>query len=567
MENGSAIKKDSFFTLVKGLPANFWYANLMEIFERLAFFGVRAIAPLYLVKEASENGLGLSYIDKSQIYTIWALIQCLVPMVSGGYTERYGYRKSLVVAFVINIIGYLLMAQSKPLADHFGAQGWETSGYWIFLLASCLVAFGTAIFKPPCHGTIAKTTDETNSSMGWGLFYWVVNIGGALAPMAAAQLRGEIDWHYVFYGAAIVTAFNFLPCFILYHEPEKTPPKEGESEHGPIGIFVNSIATIFTDLRLVVFLLIFSCFWLMFMQLWDLLPNFIDEWVDTSDVSPFFGTVGGWFGLDWVLENGQTKPEILINIDSWSIIALVLVISWLIRKINKVAAMIIGMIISLVGFVAAGMTQAGIICSIMIFVFAIGEMTCSPTFSAYIALIAPKDKKALYMGYSNIPFAIGWAAGNTVGGYLYESMANKYKLAREFLTDQFGVSANFTSNSDMLPNTQVMETVAYLNDHQGAATTVESGIKTAWEKVDWAAVPAEETVGKVQEIYSGVLGQIDATQVQQATQVLWDLHHPYMVWVYLGAFGLVGTIGMIIFYLATRKALGANNIEEEAAAA
>jgi len=562
MENGAVEKKDSFFTLVRNLPANFWYANLMEIFERLAFFGVRAIAPLYLVREAGENGLGLSYTDKAQIYTVWALIQCLVPMVSGGYTERYGYRKSLAVAFVINIIGYLCMAQSRPIADNLIGQGWAGAGYWVFMLAACLVAFGTAIFKPPCHGTIAKTTDEKTSSMGWGLFYWVVNIGGALAPMLAAQIRGEINWHYVFYGAAIVTALNFLPCFLLYKEPEKTPPKEGESEKGPVGVFIHSIATIFGDLRLVAFLLIFSCFWLMFMQLWDLLPNFIDEWVDTSDVAPFFG----WFSQGWVLENGQTKPEILINIDAWAIILLVLVISWIIRKINKVAAMVIGMVISLVGFVAAGMTQVGVICSIMIFVFAIGEMTCSPTFSAYVALIAPKDKKALYMGYSNIPFAIGWAAGNTIGGYIYEAIANKFKLAREYLVNNLGMSTEFANNTEMLPNTQVMETMAYIGGQQGDAGTVEAGVKAAWDKVNWDTVPADQVADKVAEVYTQVLGQVDIEAAQQATQVLWDLHHPYMVWVYLGVFGLIGTVGMIIFYFATRKALSNNNEEQPAAA-
>ena len=437
-------KKASTLSLVASLPANFWYANLMEILERLAFFGVRAIAPLYLVAKSGDNGLGLTYTQKGTIYAWWALIQCLVPMVSGGYTERYGYRKSLVVAFLVNIAGYLCMANSKPIADALAGQGYGEMGYWVFLFAACCIAFGTAIFKPPCHGTIAKTTDEKTSSMGWGLFYWVVNIGGALAPMAAAQLRGDINWHYVFYGAAIVTALNFLPLFILYREPKREAPKEGEEHQNAFEVFMNSILTILKDPRLVVFLLIFSCFWLMFMQLWDLLPNFIDEWVDTSDVAPLFA----WFSEGWVLPNGQAKPEMLINIDAIAIIALVLIISWLIRKINKVAAMIIGMVISLFGFVGAGYTTLGWMCCLMIFVFAIGEMTCSPTFSAYIGLIAPKDKKALYMGYSNIPFAIGWALGNLVGGYFYDHYGAKAELAMKHLASDTALVAQAARGVD-----------------------------------------------------------------------------------------------------------------------
>ena len=55
-----------------------------------------------------------------------------------------------------------------------------------------------------------------------------------------------------------------------------------------VDVFVTSISTVVKDARLMVFLAIFSCFWLMFMQLWDLLPNFIEQWVDTSDVAPVF---------------------------------------------------------------------------------------------------------------------------------------------------------------------------------------------------------------------------------------------------------------------------------------
>ncbi|MBN1825512.1 MAG: MFS transporter [Candidatus Eisenbacteria bacterium] len=501
---GTTVKKQSFLQQIRGLPPNFWFANLMEIFERLAFFGVRAVAPLYLVASAERNGLGLSFQEKGDIYMIWALIQCLIPMVSGGYTERYGYRKSLVVAFLFNMAGYLGMARSLSITESLAANGWEGAGFWVFLFSASLVAFGTAVFKPAVHGTIAKSTTEETSSMGWGMFYWVVNIGGALAPMCAAPLRGEINWHLVFYGAMFVTAFNFVPAFLLYKEPEKTPPKEGEVEKGPVGVFVTSIATVFKDVRLVVFLAIFSCFWLMFMQLWDLLPNFIEEWVDTSGVAGYFG----FFSGSWLLESGQVKPEMIININPWSIILLVIPISWLVGRINKVAAMVIGMLISLVGFTACGATMIGWFVCLMLLLFSIGEMTCSPTFSAYVGLIAPPDKKALYMGYSNIPFAIGWALGNGIGGRWYEKWSSKFDLAREYMTGHFGVSREA---AEALPNSEVMQALAAkMNGGAGAP-------------------------------------------IPEATRLLWDVYHPWKVWFYLGAFGLAGTIGMILFYVATRK--------------
>ena len=500
-------KRMSFVAQVGTLAPNFWFANSMEMLERLAFFGVRAIAPLYLVATAANNGLGLDYKQKGIIYTVWALLQCLIPMVSGGYTDRYGYKKSLAVAFTINIVGYLGMAQSKPMADYLTAQGWHDAGFWVFLLAACCIGLGTAIFKPPIAATVARSTNEETSSLGWGIFYWVVNIGGGLAPMGAAMLRHENDWDRVFYAAAIVTACNFLPMLFLYREPEKIPNTGKAHENkGPVGVFISSVATVFSDLRLVVFLAIFSCFYLMFMQLWDLLPNFIDEWVDSSKAAHYFS----WFSNGWVLQNGQTKPEMIINIDSIAIILLVIPISWLIGRISKVAAMIVGMIIALVGFVGAGATNWGSLCCLMVFVFAIGEMTCAPTFNAYVALIAPPDRKALYMGYSNLPFAFGWAAGGVLGGFIYDATASKFKLAREYLVSHFGMS-NALLDPQFAKNDEVFDFLGWM------------------------------------------LGPGTGLSERQTTQVLWDTYHPYMVWYYLGAIGLLGTLGMIVFYFMTKR--------------
>ncbi len=322
-------------------------------------------------------------------------------------------------------------------------------------------------------------------------------------------------------------------------------------------MFVNSIATVFKDARLVVFLGIFSCFWLMFMQLWDLLPNFIDEWVDTSDVAPWFAAVSE----SWVQADGQTKPEMIINLNPMAIVILVVFVSAAIGRINKVAAMVVGMLISLVGFVGAGATSIGFFCCALILVFTVGEMTCSPTFNAYVGLIAPPGKKALYMGYANIPFAIGWALGNKIGGNLYESTASKYNLARDYLVQSLGMDPAFVHHADklpsgqglrMLPNEQVMNVMVQAG-RSGEGVAIQERLRAYWELVDWSALGKDEVPGMVDLLYAQVVTPADAVQAKQATQILWDMHQPQMVWYYLGIIGLVGTIGMIAFYFFTKK--------------
>jgi len=275
-----------------------------------------------------------------------------------------------------------------------------------------------------------------------------------------------------------------------------------------------------------------------------LLPNFIDEWINTADVARYFGAVN----KDWVAASGQTKPEMIINIDSLAIIVLVIPISWLISRLHKVAAMIIGMVIALVGFLGSGLTFAGWVCCVMIFVFAIGEMICSPTFSAYIGLIAPRDKKALYMGYSNIPFAIGWALGNLLSGYMYEHMASKANLARDYLAHHAAVSAAQVSDAKAFPNDAVVGSLAYVlqtRDVQRLVSTIEAVAAQKPAAGDPAALDA----------YKPILSKVEPAGIEQTTRLLWDTYHPQYIWYYLGAIGLAGTLGMTMFYYATRRTL------------
>ncbi len=474
---------------VRAMGWNFWIANIIEAGERLAFFGVRAVLPLYIAG-TSAGALGLSMSEKGLIYMVWALLQCLVPMVSGGYTDAYGYRKSMFVAFAINIGGYALMANA---AD-----------FWSMMAAGCLVGLGTAIFKPPVQGAVAKSLDETNSGLGFGIFYWVVNIGGFLAPMAAAWARGDETtptWSLVFYGAAIVTAFNYLPAIFLFREPEIDPVARDKS---PMEVFIGTLTVLWKDQKMLRFLLVISGFWFMFMQLWDLLPNFIDEWIDTRDVGGVLVSLFGDGAGSFIEADGAAKPEILINIDSFAIILLVLPLSWFFGRYRMMTALVLGMGIGLLGFVGAGMSQVGFFCAAMIFVFAIGEIICSPKFSEYIGMTAPPDKKALYMGYSNIPFAIGWAGGNLVSGVLYDAFASRTTFARQMLVEKFDLTVDAAA----------------------------------------ALAPAKVLPTLVEKLGDGATSY-------SATKLLWEQHDPWIVWVMLGAIGLASLLGMLVLARGT----------------
>jgi MFS family permease len=483
-------KKVPVIAQVRQMGAMFWIANGSEALERLSFFGVKAVLPLYMF--GSDSVLGLSMTEKGLVFGVWYLIQCFLPMISGGYAETYGYRKSLVVAFSINTLGYCVMANVAALggSSHGGRLGY-------MLAAACLLGTGTAIFKPPVQGMVAKTLNEGNSSLGFGIFYWIVNIGGALGPTIASVIRGTETaptWANVFYGAAIVSVLNIIYCLVLFTEPERDKAK---SDQSPIAVFTTTMKQLWQDKAMLRFLLVISGFWLMFMQIWDLLPNFINEWVDARDAGTAFSHLLGNHATSFLTEDGALKPEMLINIDSYTIIIFAIPLTWFLGRYSMLFSLLLGMAIAIVGFVGIGLSHTGATISLFIFIFAVGEIICSPKFSEYVGMSAPPDKKAQYMGYSNMPYAFGWFTGNILSGPLYDAFSSKTHLASRYLTEQLGMPANV---------------VAAIKD---------------------------------KEIMSTLATKLGVDQYA-ATQVLWKTYHPWIIWIMLGAVGLASLFGMML---------------------
>jgi proton-dependent oligopeptide transporter, POT family len=468
----------------------FWIANGSEACERLAFFGVRAVLPLYMF--GNESALHLSMTEKGIIFGVWALIQCLLPTVSGGYAETYGYRKSLVVAFSINTLGYVLMANITSLA---GDSHWGC--FNLMMAAACMIGTGTAIFKPPVQGMVAKTLNEENSSLGFGIFYWIVNVGGALAPFTAAAIRGtsvKPTWGNVFYGAATVTVINLFYCLVFFSEPERGEAKGGQS---PVKVFGETMKQLWRDQAMFRLLLVISGFWLMFMQIWDLLPNFINEWVDARDLGRALYHLIGSSAKSLMTADGALKPEMLVNIDSVTILILVIPLTWFLGRYSMLFSLLLGMAIAIVGFVGAGLGHTGWLVALFIFIFAVGELICSPKFSEYVGMSAPPDKKAQYMGYSNMPYAFGWFTGNVISGPLYDRFSSKTYLAGRYLVEQLGMSP---AALKALDKEKVVSTLA---DKLG---------------VDKYAV----------------------------TDILWRTYHPWVIWAMLGSVGLISLFGIAI---------------------
>ncbi len=196
--------KPGFLEQIKSFPATFWVANTMEIFERMAWYGFFTVASLYLTGPVETGALGFSTEDKGLIMAIVPFFLYMFPVLTGALADRYGYKKMFIIAYIMMIGAYYSLGQ--------------VSGFWSFLGAFMFVAVSAAIFKPVVVGTVARVTDESNSSTGFGVFYMMVNVGGFVGPLIAGVIRGW-DWSYVFVACSLWAALNLIIVLLFYKEP------------------------------------------------------------------------------------------------------------------------------------------------------------------------------------------------------------------------------------------------------------------------------------------------------------------------------------------------------------
>jgi len=484
----------------------FWIANTMEMLERLAYYGLRTVLPIYMVLSIANGGPEFDHIQKGWIYAWWATMQSILPVFTGGYADRYGYKLTVAVAIVIKIIGYLIMAYAIDIAAivsggaSVGVPG-DATVFWVFMVGALGLAMGTAIFKPGLQGILALQLNEDNNSTGWSVFYQLVNLGGFLGPYLAGVMR-LMDWKYVFISCAIIVSLNYIFLFI-FPEPDKGVVKD----EGFFKVFWESAVSI-CEPRLMSFLVVFSGFWLMFNQLFDLLPNFIDDWVDSSMVlnavvAPIMGLFGGAPPAEW---GGMMPQEQLINLNAGMIMLLAFAVGFVTGKFRSMNSMIFGILISAGAIFLLSTSMHGWIVVLAIAIFSIGEMIASPTKLRYFSSIAPPGKKGLYLGYINATVGIGWALGSTIAGNLYQERGDKVVLARRHLQEAYNLSAE-----------AVM------------------------------AIPKDEVVP--------LLMEKAATDASGVRELLWATYNPGSVWVFFAGVGVLSMFGLLIYDQITKRNL------------
>lgn len=387
---------------IKSFPKNFWVVILMEFFERGSYYGVMSVLSVYLVLSIDKGGLGFSKESVGVIKSVITPLLYFLPILSGAIADRFGYRKMLMFAFTVMSVGYLLTGLA--------------TAYGLVFMSLLLMVIGAGSFKPIISGTIARTTTEANSTLGFGIFYWSINLGAFVFPLILVPFLKEISWSYIFFMAAIGTGWLFFLNLFVYKEPDRPKSTKTIAE-----VFLGMFKVL-GDWHFILMIVIYSGFWILYFQMFDTVLWYLKDHMDMTPVDKAVNTVLGLFMSN---PNWKFDAEHVTVINAGTIILLQLIVSNIVKNTKALPTMIVGIAMGTVGMAILGISTSAWVFMAGIIIFSIGEMTAHPKFISYVGLIAPEDKKALYLGYSFLYGVIGSGIGGVLGAFSYVHFVDK----------------------------------------------------------------------------------------------------------------------------------------------
>ncbi len=367
-------------------PRVFWVANFIEVLERFAYYGIYIPFGIYM------TSLGFSELQLGIIQSLFLFISYFIPIFSGTFADKFGFKKVLIVSYLAYLPSILLLIVTKTFSG--------------ILLTMLCIGLAAGIFKPLIAGTVRVVTDKTNKTLGFGIFYQMVNVGASLGPIVVGLLRDK-DWNYAFYAAAAGAALMLLITIFFYKEPER------EIEGVTLRKKFRDIGTALSDLKFLVFLIILGVFfWLPFWAFFNLIALYVDRNLDTARLYLALKSVSweGFANFFSTYEDGvwRLKGEMLGH-TGYIIMIFQFMVSRISEKFRAIPTFLVGLLLATIGLVIIGLANisAPTLVFLGIFFFAIGEMVSSPRIQEYITWLAPKEKAGLYMGSNFLAIMIG----------------------------------------------------------------------------------------------------------------------------------------------------------------
>ncbi len=369
-----------------GFERPFWVANFSEIFERIAYYATTAVLAIYLSEQ-----LHFSAQLTGWLVGTFGMIVYFLPILGGTLADRFGFRKSLLFAYLIMSIGYFLLGSlSAPWME---STRHALGDKWLVMAILLIPAMGPGVVKPCVAGTTARASSENVRSIGYSIYYTLVNVGGALGPILAFVVRKQLGLgiENVFRLASISVFLMFWTTLFFYQEPSRS----GEQSVGSVWTAMKNLFVVLGNVRFLSFLLIFSGFFVVFWQQYISMPLFIRGYVDAN-----------------------ADVDLLLSVDAIVVICFQILMAYVTRKMSSFGAMSLGILITGLAWVIPAIHPSVPLFVVALVFVALGEVIQVSRYYEYVSRLAPPGQQGLYMGFAFLPIAIGYFIAGPLGGFL-----------------------------------------------------------------------------------------------------------------------------------------------------
>jgi dipeptide/tripeptide permease len=375
---------ERFQEIRTGFERPFWVANISELFERLSYYAAFASLPRYL-----HESLNFGVERASSLAGLFGGLVWFLAAFGGALADRMGFRRALSLAYLILSASYFLLGSIgapwlAPVRERMPL---------VVLVAIVLMlpALGIALVKPSVVGTTARASKENVRSIGYSIYYTLVNVGGAAGPFLAGWVHQHLSVEKVFDMAALSVFAMFFAVLLLFKEPCRAD----EVQTASLGQVARNFVTVVSNWRFMLFLLIFSGYYIAFWQEFIILPIYIHDYV-----------------------NPNSNTEMLLMWDSLTVISLQMVVSIVTQKMPAFRGITLGTLISGLAWLLLVLHPSVPMAVATLIVVAIGEITQQPRYYEYISRLAPPGQQGTYMGFAFLPIGIGSLIGGWFGGTL-----------------------------------------------------------------------------------------------------------------------------------------------------
>jgi POT family proton-dependent oligopeptide transporter len=369
-----------------GFEPAFWVANFTEIFERVAYYGTTAVLAIYLKEQLHFSSELTGWLVGTFGLVVWFL-----PILGGTLADRFGFRRALMFAYLVMTVGYYLLGSLA--APWMESLRQSLGDKWLVLAILMIPALGPGVVKPCVAGTTARASNENVRSLGYSIYYTLVNIGGALGPIVAWLVRKQLGWgiESVFRVSALWVFLMFWTTLFFYREPGRS----GEVKVASVWTALSNMIVVLANLRFVLFLAISAGFYIVFWQQYISAPLFIRGYV-----------------------NAKADVDLLLSVDPIVVICFQILAAYLTRKMPAVRAMALGFLITGLSWILLAIHPSVPMLVATLVGVAIGEITQASRYYEYVSRLAPPGQQGLYMGYAFLPIAVGYFVAGPLGGYL-----------------------------------------------------------------------------------------------------------------------------------------------------